>query len=151
MRSGVGFMLLLTHILPKIMPQHTTQGWSKPLRDRVLSQCCHRPGPGYPRPVIMRTIIQLYVPRTLELDPGLRSPRRGIPNSQFENWCSKYWLLFPKVPLTIDYYQGLTLGLRTQRIMDLLWYFISNKWSWYFVCRTLEGISKMQDRILLNW
>ena len=125
MRSGVGFMLLLTHILPKIMPQHTTQGWSKPLRDRDLSLCCHRPGPGYPRPVIMRTIIQLYVPRTLELDPGLRSPRRGIPNSQFENWCSKYWLLFPKVLSTMDY-PGLTLSYSaSDRWLNLLFVFLS--------------------------
>ena len=82
-------------------------------------------GSGHPRPVIMRTIIQLYVPRTLELDPGLRSPRRGIPNSQFENWCSKYWLLFPKVLSTMDY-PGLTLSYSaSDRWLNLLFVFLS--------------------------
>ena len=85
-------------------------------------------GSGHPRPVIMRTIIQLYVPRTLELDPRPpRGPRRGIPNSQFENWCSKYWLWFPKVPSTMGCYPGLTLGhsASADRWLNLLFVFLS--------------------------
>ena len=108
----------------------------------VLSQA----GPGKPRhcPVIMKTIIQLYVPRTLELDPRQRlGQRRGIPNSQFENWCSEILAFIPQSAIN----NGLTL--RHSMVESALCIFISDKWSWYFSCHTLEGISKMQDKAAL--
>ena len=108
------------------MPQSPT--WSEPLRGRDVRAAVVTGGSGHPRPVIMRTIIQLYGPRTLELDPRppWRGPRRGIPNSQFENWCSKYWLWFPKVPSTMGCYPGLTLGhSASDRWLNLLFVFLS--------------------------
>ena len=53
-------------------------------------------------------------------------PSRGIPNSQFENWCSKYWLWFPKVPSTMGCYPGLTLRhSASDRWLNLLFVFLS--------------------------
>ena len=113
--------------MPKIMPQSTTDGvdvevWT--FEAPRCEQCCHKQaGPGKPRhcPVIMKTIIQLYVPRTPELNLTLGSDwdrDAGFLMANLKTDARKYWLLFPKVPSTMVWHWGI-------RWLNLLFVFLS--------------------------
>ena len=111
--------------------------------------CCHRLGSGpgrHPRPVIMRTITSFMSAARLNLTQG---PGLGIPKQPI--WklrCSKYWLLFPQSAINNGLPRPDIEAFSLQPMVEYpLCIFISNKWSRYFSCHTLEGISKMQTRM----
>ena len=133
--------------MPKIMPQSTTRRvevWTFEVPRCEL--CCHKLGPGKPRaPSLWRLLYSFMFPARLNLTHGTDGDwDAGFLIANLKTDARSEILAFiPQSAIN----NGLTL--RHSMVESALCIFISDKWSWYFSCHTLEGISKMQDKAAL--